>query len=212
MNTISIRNRSSYNFIRVAGAVFLFAAVAVYSTLGVLAQSDEEKAKQVGPPGSIKFVGKNLVATANGVFHKWKFTKIDLNREDMTKSVFEIEVDVSSLDTGIVKRDNHLRTADFFDVKNYPKATLKFSNAKLHGKSKTGNAVYRAQLDMGLHGTQQRLEIDFEVVREKPFEVKGKIILNRLDFNIGEPYKKLNPMSIKEDIPLTFSAVLPGTD
>ncbi|MCK4839945.1 MAG: YceI family protein [Desulfobulbaceae bacterium] len=42
----------------------------------------------------------------------------------------QIKVGVASIDTGVVKRDDHLRSADFFDVGNYP--TMTFVSKEIH--------------------------------------------------------------------------------
>ena len=66
-------------------------------------------------PGEIRFVGKNHVATANGSFEEWRFEEVAFDGENWDSARAVIVVDVGSLETGNAKRDDHLRTADFFD-------------------------------------------------------------------------------------------------
>src|SRR6516164_6800020 len=40
--------------------------------------------------------------------------------DDVTKSWVEVAIDAASIDTGTAQRDNHLRSADFFDVERFP--------------------------------------------------------------------------------------------
>ena len=44
---------------------------------------------------------------------------------DFTKSKVSTDVEINSIDTGVGKRDDHLKSADFFDAKNHPKMTFK---------------------------------------------------------------------------------------
>ena len=159
-------------------------------------------------PGKITFVGKNKMATANGIFHEWHFTKVVLGSGDVPVNEVAIEVDVASLDTKIKKRDNHLRTADFFDVENFPTATL-----RIYDISKTGGKEFSAKLDFEMHGVQKTYDdFAFTITGRSPLQVEGEFSINRMDFNIGEPHKKLNPMSVGEEIPIAFSATLPAKD
>lgn len=190
--------------------VAVFATVALGSgTLAVLA---EEVAETASPPGEIKFVGKNMLMTANGTFKSWKFTKVVMSEDAPGVSLIEIEVDVASLDTGIVKRDNHLRTADFFDVEKYPVARLRISDIVTSGKDDEGRSTYTAKVDFDIHGVKKSYSgIVFRILQASPLKVEGEFKIDRMEFDIGEP-KTINPMSIKEEIPISFSATIPGTD
>lgn len=163
--------------------------------------------KDEPPPGEIKFIGKNKMATANGTFKKWRLTKVNIDRENPEKSVIEIEVDVASIDTRIERRDNHLRSADFFDVEKYPKAKLKIYEAKFKEK-KGSRSIFDAKLDMDMHGVKKTLPLQFDVTKESPMEVTGKITIDRTDFKIGGDYNGVNPASVEVEIPITFRAKL----
>ena len=45
--------------------------------------------------------------------------------EDLSKSSFDVKIAVKSIDTGIKQRDDHLKSADFFEVAKYPEITFK---------------------------------------------------------------------------------------
>lgn len=79
--------------------------------------------------GRITFVGKNAIATANGVFHRWKIVERQLDLAALGTGFIVIEIDVASLDTDNKRRDDHLRTVDFFEVERWPKARVRVHNA-----------------------------------------------------------------------------------
>jgi polyisoprenoid-binding protein YceI len=61
-----------------------------------------------------------MVSTVHGTFTK--FTSIiQVDDADIGKSKIHIEIDASSIDTGNAKRDEHLRSPDFFDTAKFPK-------------------------------------------------------------------------------------------
>src|SRR5215472_16277888 len=53
--------------------------------------------------------------------------------EDPRDSTAEVTIDMASVDSGSEARDEHLRSADFFDAANYPTATFSGSAARWHG-------------------------------------------------------------------------------
>jgi polyisoprenoid-binding protein YceI len=56
--------------------------------------------------------------------------------EDPLESSVEVEIDAASLDTRDEKRDEHLRSADFFDVSANPKLTYRSTAVRPAGKGK----------------------------------------------------------------------------
>src|SRR5262245_47040081 len=67
----------------------------------------------VAPTGSIAFEAKNVFSTAHGTFKSWRVVRAEIDSAAPEQGVVEVEVDVASLETGIERRDDHLRTADF---------------------------------------------------------------------------------------------------
>src|ERR1700740_1574382 len=48
---------------------------------------------------------------------------IVMNESDITKSTVNVTIDVTSVDTGVAARDTDLKSANFFDVAQFPTAT-----------------------------------------------------------------------------------------
>lgn len=85
-----------------------------------------------------------VVSSVSGRF-KEASAKVVLDDADLTKSEVAIEINAASIDTSEAKRDDHLRSADFFDTKKFPKLTFKSTKiAKAgNGYKLTGNLTIR---------------------------------------------------------------------
>jgi polyisoprenoid-binding protein YceI len=75
------------------------------------------------------------ISNVHGKFGKVN-ARIELNSADITKSTVVATIDVSTVETGETGRDNDLRSANFFDVANFP--TANFTSTAV---SKSGNGL-----------------------------------------------------------------------
>lgn len=104
--------------------------------------------------------------------------------ENLEGSTATFEIDLASLDSGIEKRNTHLKTADYLDVGVSPKAIVKVSDVK------KGDAAdkYTAKADVDAHGVKLSFPVKFEVVEKKPdsVRIKGEHEFKRSDFKIGK--------------------------
>ncbi len=118
-----------------------------------------------------------------------KFTKfsgvIKLDEQDMTKSSASVTAEVASIDTSEPKRDEHLRSADFFDVANHPNLT--FESKKIE---KSGD-TYKVTGDLTIHGTKKEVVLDLEYAGKgkdpwggERVGFSGKTTINRVDFGL----------------------------
>jgi len=62
-----------------------------------------------------------VVSKVRGRFTKFA-GNIALDESGLVRSVVEATIDASSIDTGTAQRDDHLRSADFFDVERFPRS------------------------------------------------------------------------------------------
>jgi polyisoprenoid-binding protein YceI len=160
----------------------------------------------VGTPGSLEFVGHNLFGDANGIFHSWRVveSRIDPESPEGTGSYAVIEVDLASLDTGIGRRDDHLRNPDFFEVETYPVARVRVHSPVAAGLSESGQPRYTAQFDIDLHGVEMTVEGEIRQIVEGPIGFEGSLIIDRTAFGIGDPPSRWNPMSVRAEVPVSF--------
>lgn len=70
-----------------------------------------------------------VISTVEGKFTDYKGT-IKLDKK-FNRSKFDVVINTKSIDTSIAKRDEHLRSADFFDVEKFPE--IKFVSTKVTG-------------------------------------------------------------------------------
>ncbi|MEZ4443560.1 MAG: YceI family protein [Polyangiaceae bacterium] len=78
---------------------------------------------------SIGFTVRHMVfAKVRGRFASWQ-GKVELDPDDLTRARVDVEIDATSIDTGVADRDNHLRSGDFLDTEQYPK--LRFVSSKV---------------------------------------------------------------------------------
>jgi polyisoprenoid-binding protein YceI len=85
------------------------------------------------PSGStIGFSVHQFLGTTHGRFAKFN-GKIDVDRERPENSSVTAQIDVRSIDTRIKKRDDHLRSAEFFNVEKFPQIAFKSRSVKQTG-------------------------------------------------------------------------------
>ena len=155
-------------------------------------------------PGSITFVAQNKVATADGIFHKWRIVEALVDEANPSASRIVLEIDLKSIDTGNTKRDNHLRDPDFFDVEKYPTASVVIANVRYEGGD-----VFDADVALDLHGKKKTMPIRFRIEDREERKITAVFTLNRMDFEVGSPYSMINPLSIEEEIPMKVTAFIP---
>ena len=94
---------------------------------------------------TVEFVGRHLgFAKVRGRFTKFA-GQIEIAEVPEESSV-EVEIDVASVDSADQRRDDHLRSPDFFDVENHPQITFKSTGVRGAGESRwdvTGDLTVR---------------------------------------------------------------------
>jgi polyisoprenoid-binding protein YceI len=97
-----------------------------------------------------------VVAKVRGRFAKYSGT-VQLDEADLTRSVVEATIDASSIDTGTPQRDEHLRSADFFDVAKFPE--LRFRSTRIE---KVEDALYRVVGELTIRDVTREVSLDVE--------------------------------------------------
>jgi|ERR1035437_9365047 polyisoprenoid-binding protein YceI len=132
-------------------------------------------------------------------------SKITTTKDDFSDAVVEMTADVNSINTESEKRDNHLRSADFFDVAKFPTMTFKSKTV-----TKINETNYKVTGDLTMHGVTKSITLDVLCRTGKNpqtqksiagFKISGT--LKRSDFGIG---KSMGSAMISDDITLIANA------
>ena len=167
-----------------------------FSTPGLVSAQDTWKADPAHSrlAFSIPHLGINEVT---GLFKSFDVA-VTTTRPDFSDAQFVLTVDTASIDTEVEKRDNHLRSADFFEVSKYPKMTFKSSSLKPNGKDR-----YKLSGDLTLHGTTRPVVMDLwfrgtttnQDKQVAGFQLTGT--LKRSEYGIGP---KFPPPAIGDEV------------
>ncbi|MDC6383815.1 polyisoprenoid-binding protein [Flagellimonas taeanensis] len=101
---------------------------------------------------------------------------------------FTVDIKTTSINTDNERRDNHLRSADFFDAETYPSITF-----KSNGYEKTGEKTFKLTGDLTMHGVTKPVTLEGKVngviTDQRSQKLKAGLKLtgtiNRLDFGVG---------------------------
>ncbi len=138
---------------------------------------------------TVGFTAKHLaVSTVRGNFNKFE-GQFEGPDDDVTKTTGELKVEVASLDTRTEMRDNHLRSADFFEAEKYPYITFKLNRIepvddetfKVHGDLTIKDVTKPIVLNATLEG---RTPDAFTGGKER-LGISARGQLNRLDFGLN---------------------------
>jgi polyisoprenoid-binding protein YceI len=134
----------------------------------------------------IAFQLRHLLGTARGEFHKFTGT-IDFDREHPERSTVTAAIQVASIDTKIAKRDQHLRSADFFDAAKFPEITFRSRAVK-----RTGADSGDITGDLTMHGITRPITLHVKLASpitgdSLPARTRWQVTtdpIHRKDFNL----------------------------
>ena len=132
----------------------------------------------------VGFIAGTVLFDVDGDFKDYR-VEINGNPSKPKNAKVKATINVASIDTQNTKRDNHLRSADFFDADKHP--SILFESTKVQPK---GNQLV-VEGNLTMHGKTKRVTIPFKVARGKngagvdTTTYKGKLTIDRNDFGIG---------------------------
>ena len=133
------------------------AAVAAITVLSSIALANETY-KFDQSHSTIGFSVHQFLGTTQGKFTKFD-GKIDIDREHPENSSVTARIVVRSVDTGIVKRDNHLRSPEFFSIEKYPDIMFKSRSVKQTGPQE-GDILG----DLTMHGVTKPITLHVKLL------------------------------------------------
>lgn len=150
-----------------------------------LAHADSVEWKLDTSHTSVGFSVPHLVVSSVDGKFKEATASIKLDDADLTKSTVSVEINAASIDTGDQKRDDHLKSPDFFDAKKFPKLTFKSTKIAKAG------AAYKLTGDLTIRDVTKSVTLDATLSapvktpwgnQARAAKVSGKI--KRADFGL----------------------------
>jgi polyisoprenoid-binding protein YceI len=106
------------------------------------------------------------------------------DEQDITRSSVEITIKAESINTDFAARDEHLRTADFFDVAKYPEITFKSTRVEKRGAGLVAIGTFT------MHGAAKEIALPFKVNGKSNFQgathlgIEAAMTIDRRDFGM----------------------------
>lgn len=134
----------------------------------------------------VAFNVRHLVSRANGVFNDFS-GQIQFDPAKPEQIQVEATIAVSSVDTDNEKRDEHLRSPDFFDVKSFPSITFESTGAKVQ------DDVIHVTGDFTMHGVTKSIVLPVTVLgtganpwtKKAQVGMSAKTVLNRSEYGVN---------------------------
>ena len=132
-------------------------------------------------PTTVNFVIKNAGIKVNGSIGGLDgFMILDPQNASLIK--IEGSIDPNTIQTGITLRNNHLKKADYFNIKEFPKIFMTSTQIK-----KNGNRKYIGHFDLTIKDVKKNISVPFTLSSTGDiYLLKGEFSINRLDFKLGE--------------------------
>lgn len=102
---------------------------------------------------------------------------VQLNKHDITQSKFDVTIDVATIQTGIEKRDKHLKNEDFFEISKHP--VIGFKSTKIE---KDNTESYIATGTLTIKDVSKEVTIPFTVTDDT---IVGKLTIKRKEYHVG---------------------------
>lgn len=150
----------------------------------------------------LTFVGTQAGAQFEGKFEKFT-ADIKFDPRDLTASRFDVVIDTASVDTRDGERDQTIKSADLFAVKQYP--TARYVAEKFTAK---GKAQYIASGKLTLRNVTKDVPIEFTFEENTAGAwLKGTASIKRLDFGVGQGDWK-DTETVANDVNVKFALLL----
>jgi len=128
----------------------------------------------------VKFTIRNLGLNVEGVFESFT-TTLDYDKNQPANSRFSAKIQVNSINTGINKRDNHLKQEEYFHVEKYPTISFQSTSVSSPGANRL---LVRGNLTIKGKSLPVALEVDVSEAGGKTrFSISSQ--LDRRDFGVG---------------------------
>ncbi|MDF1518327.1 MAG: YceI family protein [Lutibacter sp.] len=181
------------------------------AVFGISIMSAQSKWNIDASHSSIRFaVDHMVISEVEGIFSTYEGS-VTTTKDDFSDTKINFMVDVNSVDTDNAKRDEHLRSADFFETEKYPKMTFVSTSV-----TKTGTNKYNLKGKLSLHGVTKEitLAMTYGGTTKDPWGntkagLKVTGVINRTDFGLKyNSVLEAGSLMIGEDVTITAKVEL----
>ena len=156
---------------------------------------------------AVGFAVKHMgISTVRGSFAA--YDGVIATGEGLALRRIEVTIDPASIATGVERRDNHLRSPDFFDVAGHP--TMRFVSTRVTAESPTR---FRVAGNLTMRGVTRPITLTVETLGDAVRDMEGKrrtggtavATINRKDWGLSwNQALELGGMLVGEDVTLTI--------
>lgn len=126
------------------------------------------------------FVGTQGGAEFQGTFHDWQ-ARMVFDPDNLADSGFQVDIDVTSVDTESADRDSIIGDPEWFGVEEFPGARF-----ETHAFESLGDDRYQAQGTLTIRAVSQEINLPFSwVVTDDTAKMIGEVTLDRTTYNVG---------------------------
>lgn len=165
---------------------------------------------------SAQFAVKHMmISTVRGEFTKLSGTAV-IDDKNLAKASVEASIEAGSISTRMDKRDEHLRSPDFFDTAKFPQIVFKSTEVK-----KAAEGKYKVTGNLTLHGVTKPVVLDVEAPQTELKDPYGNIkrgatataTINRKDFGLNwNKTLEAGGMLVGESVQITLDLQLVRKD
>jgi polyisoprenoid-binding protein YceI len=192
-------------------AILTMTAAVLAAALPSAAQTTEWKIDPAHSQATFQ-VRHLMVTNVRGDFGKMSGT-VQWNGKDFTTVQAEATIDVASINTREQKRDDHLRSPDFFDAATHPSITFKSKRAE-----PTGPGAFKLIGDLTIRGVTKEVVLDVEatdIVKDprggSRVGAQATTTVNRQDFGVKwNRTLDTGGVVVGDDVKITIDLALVG--
>jgi len=163
------------------------------------------------PHCSVMFFVKHILAKVPGRFDSYSGT-VRFDPANLDGSSIDVSVDMGSVDTGVAKRDEHLKSPDFFDAAKYP--GMRFVSQRITSR---GGSEYLAEGDLTIKDVTKRIQLPFTYLGTRPSPMEqGKQLagfeahfsINMLEYHVSDgKFQKMGVLGDTAEIVINLEMV-----
>jgi polyisoprenoid-binding protein YceI len=168
------------------GAILLDAAMVAAATFTIDPAASE-----------LRFHATSRLQSADGRFHRFG-GQVTVEPDDLTTARLTVTIDMASIDTASRRRDDHLRSEDFFAVGRFPRAVFQSERVEASGASAT--VVGR----LTIRGVTRPVAVPVHVeLDDDAVLARGEFEIRRMDYGVSYQ-SRLNPVGDVVRVVFTF--------